>query len=244
MICNSYNAYFEEKFLEVTDEEYTSLSSQYSQLVNSINKSESINKRKLLSAIMESKTKYRLCDYVEDANSASIYSPRIDVAFTPILSDNRNLAFYHFETHQDFMANVSQLSFIKDMITEYKTASKKNYDFCKKECNFRQSSIVRPMYIFGIEIEKQRGKKYLFGDIINAASLSLIPIVLVPKGNISEIKDILEYCRLTYKVKEFNLFQLISRCLFLTDEQFCDISNKLFDKVNSGISHITQSIYD
>lgn len=237
LVCKSYNLYFDKVIPTVPESDIQDLFDQYSKLAKGHGYKE---KRKILSAISESKTKYRLSDYHMSADRDLIYSPRVDVAFTPILGDRKNLAFYPLNDNPDFMRNVyEKLSFIGNMVYYLKSYSNRNLSDLKLDNE--DNHLSRPMYIWGIEIERQHGKKYLLGDIINATSLSIVPIVLIPESNLLEVKSVIAYCKFLRNIKDVDLYSHVSKCLFITDKQFSEISNRLFS-IDSTIPPIPEKL--
>lgn len=200
------------------------------ELYNIKNKSEV-----LLQCISEAETKYNLGE-IYGGPSNLIYSPRADLAITPIIKvkngKNKPLGIYRLPDDIKIFKLLHQLDFIKTFENKLFQMSKGNYYQIGIELERMQYINKKPLHLFSIEIENGINIKNLMGDFLNAISISKIPIVIVPKDKLDKTLNMLLYSKTIYEIKGVNIFNILNKTIVLTVEQFREVINSELDKMN------------
>lgn len=214
----------------------------------------SVNEEVILSCISEPSTFYTKGYCGNNKKSPSIYSPRIDIAISPIIKKRRgkheSIGVYYLTENVKLYKKIHKIPFVKELEKKFREISNENmkggdlYEFNldiyeHEEFNYKNK---RPLHLFGIEIENQRNPKHLMGDFLNAVNLSLIPIVVVPKDNLINVLNMLEYNKIIEGVKDVKTYSILKQVLVLTISQFTDTLNNLL--VDEGIETIKVNGYD
>jgi len=204
-------------------------------------------KNVLLQAISEPKTRYTSDDFNNNGiDKKSIYSPRIDISFSPVIKKskgkNESIGVYKLTERTCLFNLLYQLEFVKKI--KEKIRNKSNENFRNKELDFCEASIqkyenIRPLHLFGIEIENQKNSKHLMGDFLNSLSLSKIPIVVVPEDKFDNLIKMLKFCSIISDVKKIPIYELLTTVSVLKVSQFRSILNELLE--NEGIPYLTDN---
>jgi hypothetical protein len=188
------NRYFERKILALHRDDpqsYFSIKTEYERQLSVIQETREDHKlhlnaidfdRNWLSCLSEPITEYNLADltYRTEDNDTSIYSPRIDIAITPTVLKNRSsiisLGVYRLADDVRLFSMIHRLDFIRELENTLREISNLNL----RENNLEPPETVeyiniRPMHLFGIEIENQKNPKHLMGDYLFQVLISLLP---------------------------------------------------------------------
>jgi len=217
----------------------------------------------LLSAISEPTTNYTLNDAYSIENDATnadlehkIYSPRIDLAFSPIIEKSRgkNVSIGIFNLTHDvrLFDMLHSLDFVKKIERKLRIISNQNLssegirscrlgleDFHSIERYINK----RPLHLIGIEIENQKNAKHLMGDFLNSISLSRIPVVVVPEANYRNTLDMIRYCYTIQTIKGVKeIYNLLKKVNILKVSQLRNLVNELLAEENLPL--ITDNNYN
>lgn len=198
----------------------------------------------LVSSISEPKTYYTLDDFTNNGENSSIYSPRIDIAFSPIIKKKRgkseSIGVYKLTNDVRLFKLLHKCEFIKQIEKRFREVSNTNmlseglkssdigllrhdeYDYVNK----------RPLHLFGIEIENQKNSKHLMGDFLNAISLSRIPVVVVPEERYRATINMLKFSSTIGDLKEVPIYEMLRNVNVLTINQFRNILNEFLVQEN------------
>ena len=189
----------------------------------------------LLQCISEAETRYNLGE-IYGGLSNRIYSPRADLAITPIVKvingKDKPLGIYKLSDDVKIIDLLYDLDFIKPFEKKLFQKAKENY--LRYDIHLFEKHYInkRPLHLFSIEIENGTDSKYLMGDFLNALSLGKIPLVIVPKKNFDKSINLLLYSMAIYDIKEVDIFNILNKILLLTVEQFRNIINSELDKMD------------
>ncbi len=176
----------------------------------------------LLSDITEPNTYYTQDDCHQNGNNASIYSPRIDLTFSPIIKKSRgtneSIGVYKLTQDINLFKELHQVPFVKELELKLKEATNENlkshgltYDISCEEHNENAYINKRPLHLFGIEIENQKNAKHLMGDFLNAISLARIPVVIVPQERLISLVNMLRFSLTINELKEVPIYEMLSK---------------------------------
>lgn len=198
-----------------------------------------INKN-LITCLSEPITNYRLGDLTEREadDEDDIYSPRIDIAITPTVVRNRtkkvSFGIYRLDRVVRLFDLLHGLDFIGEVERKLKDISDINY---RSNVPMREGEMnvlvpmnfinSRPMHLFGFEIENQKNPKHLMGDFLNAISLSRIPIVIMKEERFIDCMKMLRFSKTIEYIKEVPVYNLLSKTMVLTVDQFRNVMNEL-----------------
>ncbi|MBF4696098.1 hypothetical protein [Fusibacter ferrireducens] len=261
-VTNCMNRYFYKMFekLESEDEDlFRDLEINYFQEYNHVRNynqerirafNESSFYEVLLSAISEPITNYNLSDYNDGDREELIYSPRIDIAFSPSIKTKRgkteSIGVYKLSNNVKLFKFLHKLNFVKEIENNIRNKSNDNlrnygldlcYVGCQLEHNENDYINKRPLHLFGIEIENQKNAKHLMGDFLNAISLSRIPIVIVPESRLDHLMKMLMFSSTIKNLKEVPIYDLLKTVNILTINQFISVLNDLLQR--EGLNQIT-----
>jgi len=206
----------------------------------------------LIKGIQEPSTYYTNDDLLGDNNFNSIYSPRIDLSFSPSIKLKKlkyeSLGVYKLSKDVEIFDSIHSLSFIKKLEQDLRKKSNQNMiHYSLPTCTLGLSDThrlsypnKRPLHLFGIEIENQKNSKHLMGDFFNAINLSLIPVVIVPEEKLEHLMNMLKYNKLVSDLKQLPLFSLLNKVIVLTVNDFRDILNRKLNSENLEQIGITQ----
>ncbi|MGE1163667.1 hypothetical protein ACQJ0Y_10340 [Peribacillus simplex] len=198
-----------------------------------------------LSCLSEPFTEYNLADLTnqEPDYQSNIYSPRIDIAITPTVIKNRSrkvsLGVYRLAEEVQLFSLIHNLPFIREIESNFRRISNHNM----RMHNLYPPEDVeyvnrRPMHLFGIEIENQKNPKHLMGDFLNAISLSKIPIMLFPEHRIEDAMKMLLFSSAIKNIKDVPIYNLLSRVIILTINQFRSIINSFLYAENLDLIQV------
>lgn len=207
----------------------------------------------LLSAISEPTTNYTLndvysieVDAYNDNLENKIYSPRIDLAFSPIIkkSKGKNISIGIFNLTPDvsLFDMLHRLDFVKRIERRLRFISNQNLSsvgFMPCTLGLEEYHILeryinrRPLHLIGIEIENQKNAKHLMGDFLNVISLSRIPVVVVPEANFKNTIDMIRYCYTIQTIKGVKeIYNLLKKVNILKVSQLRNLVNELLAEEN------------
>lgn len=251
--------YFRRKLIKSDDNNMYNICIEYDKQLESIKKRyakkakyflDYTHDKVLLSAIAEPCTYYTQGDYKSSNDSNSIYSPRIDIAFSPIIKKkigkNESIGVYNLTKDVKLYRQIHQLPFVRELEEKIRIKSNENMkDNQLEECNLGiedyneyQYDNTRPLHLFGIEIENQKNAKHLMGDFINAINLSLIPVVVIPEDRISNLMNMLKYNKTIENIKGLKTYNLLKKVSVLTVSQFRDVLNELLGEENIKLINV------
>ncbi len=191
----------------------------------------------LISCISEPITNYRLNDFTNNLNDNElIYSPRIDIAISPILKKkqgkNVSIGIVKMTDDVKIFKEIHKLDFIKKIENKLRRKSNENYQrhhlqYVHFSDTHDENNYInkRPLHLFGIEIENQKNSKHLMGDFLNAISLSKIPIIITPEENFERLFKMLLFSSTIKNLKDVPIYNLLKRVIVLKVDQFRDILN-------------------
>lgn len=237
-IITEYNKQFEVIRLDKGNRNISPKALKYSELI--------------ITALSEPKTYYKLGDFLDNSNYDNIYSPRIDLSFSPtikmIRGKNRSIGVYKLTSDVQLFSMIHQLDFVKDIEKKLRVISNNNL-----EENLLQISCIgldkhsetdyinrRPLHLFGFEIENQKNSKHLMGDFLNAISLSRIPVVIIPEDKYLNMMRMLKFSSTIKKVKEVPIYDIFKNVNVMKMNQFKDCINQIL--LSEGIESIQTSI--
>ncbi len=207
----------------------------------------------LISCLSEPITNYKMNDFTNNmSDNEIIYSPRIDIAFSPTILLKRrkkaSIGIYRLTEDVNIFKEIHKLDFIKKLETSLRQKSKDNFrgynlTFPHFSTSHNESEYInkRPLHLFGIEIENQKNSKHLMGDFLNAISLSKIPVVVTPEQNFERLIKMLLYSATIKDLKKVPIFDLLSRVIILKVDQFRDTLNDFL--ISRNIAPITVENY-
>lgn len=192
----------------------------------------------LIKGLAESITEYWLDDFQQNPTSnRRIYSPRVDIAFTPALQKHDmayvSIGVKKLTTDVMLYKNLNQLPFVRDIETALKIKSNENMQQFNLQQNhdsldrYNNNQYInkRPLFLFGFEIENSETIKYLMGDFLNILSLARIPSVIVPESNLDNCMNMLMFCSTIGDIKEVPIYNLLKKVNVLTVSQLRTILN-------------------
>ncbi|MFC3343036.1 hypothetical protein ACFOHW_11655 [Paenibacillus abyssi] len=123
---------------------------------------------------------------------------------------------------------IHSLDFIRELETGLREISNMNV----RDHNIEPPETVeyinmRPMHLFGIEIENQQNPKHLMGDFLNAISLSKIPIILFPEHKFMGCMKMLLFSTTIKNLKEVPIYDVLNKAIILTVDQFRTMINRI-----------------
>lgn len=234
------SAYFSKKIndLQVTQPDlYTRIAEDYAYILRSIPNGETINmagselQYNWLSCLSEPATHYTKKDMTElnEDDYTVIYSPRVDLAITPTVLTKkkkmRSLGVYRLPTDRSLFHTFSQCDFIDEIFTRLRDLSDANLQELELG-DYRPMNNIRPVHLFGIEIENQTNPKHLMGDFLNVISLSKIPVVLFPEDKFDGCIKMLMFSKAVNHIKDIPIFDTLRSALILKVDQFRDTMNE------------------
>lgn len=160
-----------------------------------------------------------------------IYSPRLDIAIAPTMymgtrKQNPFISTYPLFKGPLIFEALSRVSLIHQMKSCFEVCARRNYRRVGLDYNGTVIN-VRPLCLFGIEIENQLDKKHLMGDFLNAIMLSKYPIVVVPDRYLDECLSMLTLTDLIERLKQVNVYELMSKAIVLSVSQFRRVVNRV-----------------
>jgi hypothetical protein len=193
----------------------------------------------LIKGLSESVTEYWLDDFQQNpTNNRKIYSPRVDIAFTPALQKH-NMDYVSIGVKKltmDVMLykNLNQLPVVRDIECALRIKSNENMQLYSLQQNhdsidrYNDNEYInkRPLFLFGFEIENSETIKYLMGDFLNILSLARIPSVIVPESNLENCMNMLMFCSTIGDIKEVPIYNLLKKVNVLTVGQLRTILNE------------------
>ncbi|GMQ58364.1 hypothetical protein AN1V17_27590 [Vallitalea sediminicola] len=201
----------------------------------------------IISALSEPCTYYTNDNFIQSGNLDSIYSPRIDLSFSPIIKKNNSksesIGVYSLTDDVKLFDFVHNLDFIRNLEKLIRDVSNKNMnEFRLPRCDIGISNWnypnKRPLHLFGIEIENQKNTKHLMGDFFNAINLSKIPVIVVPESNINNLMNMLKYNKTIQDLKQLPTFKMLSKVSVITVRQFREILNRLLECEGLGLINV------
>lgn len=202
----------------------------------------------LIRSISEASTYYTNDDLLNNGDYNSIYSPRIDLSFSPCIKKKRakdeSIGVYRLSEDVHLFDLVHNLDFIKNIESSLRKESNKIMRANNlSECNLGIEDYVRghypndrPLHLFGIEIENQMNSKHLMGDFLNAINLSLIPIVVIPESKLDNLLNMLKYNKHIMKRKGISTYDTLKKVIVLRVSDFRDALNYILQ--NEGLDVI------
>ncbi len=159
-----------------------------------------------------------------------IYSPVLDIAVAPTIhlgSKKKPPFISTFPLHKGpFMFEAfSRIDIITSLKSEFERYSRQNYGRHKLMYNSMVIN-VRPLCLFGMEIENQLDKKHLIGDFINNIMLSKYPIIILPDGCLDDCLSMLKLAEVIQRLKRINAYELLSKAIVLNVSQFRAVVNR------------------
>lgn len=191
----------------------------------------------LLSSLSEPSTYYTNDSLLNNGDSKSIYSPRIDLAFSPIIklsnANSVSIGVYKLSDDVRLFSKVHKLEFVKNIEKKIRIISNENMaEFNLSICSLGigehkdyKYPNERPLHLFGIEIENQKNSKHLMGDFFNAINLSKIPVVVIPEDKLDNLMNMLKYNKAIQNVKKLPTYNMLKNVNVLTLKQFRNILN-------------------
>lgn len=238
------SAYFSKKIndLQVTQPDiYARIAEDYAYILRSIPNGETINmvgsemQYNWLSCLSEPATHYTKKDMTDlnEDDDTIIYSPRVDLAITPTVltkkKKKRSLGVYRLPTDRSLFLTFSKCDFIDEIfkrLCELSDANLRELELGE----YRQLHNIRPVHLFGIEIENQTNPKHLMGDFLNVISLSKFPVVLFPEDKFDGCIKMLMFSKAVNHIKDIPIFDTLRSALILKVDQFRDTMNVFLDR--------------
>ena len=193
----------------------------------------------LIRGLSEPITEYKLDDFQQNStNNRRIYSPRVDIAFTPVLQkgtiDYVSIGIKKLTVDVELYKSLNQLSFVRDIETALRRKSNENMQTYNLQLNndsldeYRDDEYInkRPLFLFGFEIENDVSSKYLMGDFLNVLSLARIPNVIIPESNLEGCMNMLMFCSTIEGLKEVPIYVLLKKVNVLTVNQIRAVLNE------------------
>ncbi|SEB27520.1 hypothetical protein [Paenibacillus sp. 276b] len=238
------SAYFSKKIsdLQVSRPDlYAQIAEDYDYILRSIPNGETIDMEgselqfNWLSCLSEPATHYTKKDLTElnEDEDKVIYSPRVDLAITPTAltktKKKRSLGAYRLPTDRSLFHTFEQCDFIQEIKKRLCNLSEANLHELELG-NYRPLHNIRPVHLFGIEIENQTNPKHLMGDFLNVISLSKIPVVLFPEDKFDGCIKMLMFSKAVNHIKDIPIFDTLRSALILKVDQFRDTMNEFLSR--------------
>jgi hypothetical protein len=205
-----------------------------------IKKIHNVTKRSLrIAHLLECCSEPQTCYYDNDGLAIPIdqplgnpiYSPRLDIAIAPSMymgtkRQNPLISTYPLFKGPLIFEAFSRISLIHQIKLGFERCARENY----RRLGLSYNGIVinvRPLCLFGIEIENQLDKKHLMGDFLNAIMLSKYPIVVVPDQYLDECLSMLTLTELIERLKQVNVYELMSKAIVLSVSQFRRVVDRI-----------------